>query len=186
MSVQDDLLVWMDLEMSGLDPERDRILEIAVIITDGQLEEIAEGPHLIVKQPESLLAGMDEWNRRQHGKSGLVERVLASSVTEASAESQVLEFLQQYCGPRLVPLAGNSVHQDRRFLVRYMPRLEHYLHYRNVDVSTVKELVRRWYPDVYKKKPHKETAHRAMDDIRESIEELRYYRSHVFQAPPAA
>ncbi len=184
MAESDDVLVWMDLEMSGLDPECERILEIAVIITDGQLEELAEGPELILHQPDTLLAAMDAWNTRQHRGSGLVDKVRASSVTEKAAETEIVNFLQQFCGPRLAPLAGNSVHQDRRFLKRYMPELEGYLHYRNVDVSTVKELVRRWYPSVYKQKPHKACAHRALDDIRESIEELKYYRQRVFTSIP--
>ncbi len=187
MAESDDVLVWMDLEMSGLDPERERILEIAVIITDGQLEEVAEGPELILHQPDALLAAMDAWNTRQHYGSGLVDKVRASTVTDQAAEAEIVTFLQQFCGPRLAPLAGNSVHQDRRFLKRYMPNLEGYLHYRNVDVSTVKELVRRWYPNVYKQKPHKACAHRALDDIRESIEELKYYRQRVFTSvPPTA
>lgn len=175
-----DMLVWLDLEMSGLDPDKERILEIAVVITDGQLEEVAEGPEIVLHQPDSLLEAMDTWNTRQHGNSGLVARVRSSTVTEHEAETEVLEFLKQFCGPRLAPLAGNSVHQDRRFLQRYMPRLEAYLHYRNVDVSTIKELARRWYPELNRGKPQKACAHRALEDIRESIEELRFYRKKVF------
>ncbi len=175
------LLVWMDLEMSGLDPERERILEIATVITDGNLELIASGPELVVHQKQELLDAMDAWNKEHHTKSGLVERVQKSDVAEVQAEKQTLEFLQAYCPPRAVPLAGSSIHQDRRFLQKYMPQLESYLHYRNVDVSTVKELVRRWYPKVLASRPKKENKHRAVDDIKESIEELREYRTRVFR-----
>ncbi|HEY8431912.1 MAG TPA: oligoribonuclease [Sandaracinaceae bacterium] len=183
MSAETDRLVWIDLEMSGLDPSRERILEIATIVTDGQLEIVAEGPELVIHQPDAVLDAMDEWNRSHHGSSGLVERVRASTITEAEAEDRTLAFLRSHVGERSAPLAGNSVHQDRLFLARYMPRLERYLHYRNVDVSTVKELVRRWYPKAFDARPTKKATHRALDDIRESIEELRYYRRAVFVAP---
>jgi oligoribonuclease len=176
----------MDLEMTGLDPERERIIEIAVLITDAQLEITAEGPDLVVHQPESLLAQMDAWNKKHHAASGLIERVRASTVTEADAEAEVLAFLRKHVGERTAPLTGNSIHQDRRFLRRYMPSVDAYLHYRNVDVSTVKELVRRWYPGIYGGAPEKRGAHRAMDDIRDSIAELRYYRANAFREPPPA
>ena len=182
-----DLLVWMDLEMSGLNPEQDRILEIAAMITDGELRIVAEGPSLVIHQPESLLAGMDEWNQKHHGRSGLTERVRQSTLQEHEAESLLLDFICEHCVRGTAPLAGNSVHQDRRFLRRYMPRLEDFLHYRIVDVSTVKELVRRWFPEVYRGAPPKAGAHRALDDIRESVLELRYYRDHAFRrASPLA
>ncbi len=174
-------LVWMDLEMTGLDPERDTILEIAVLITDSELEPIADGPTPIIHHPALVLDAMDEWNREHHTASGLVERVLASRLSMAEAEFQVLEFVKAYCPPRTSPLCGNSICQDRRFLARYMPELEAYLHYRNLDVSTLKELVRRWYPEG-PKPPEKQHAHLALDDIRESIEELRFYRRHYFRA----
>lgn len=174
-------LVWMDLEMTGLDPDRERIIEIAVLVTDAQLEITAEGPDLVIHQPESLLSQMDQWNQTHHAASGLIERVRASEVTEAQAEEQVLAFLREHVAERAVPLAGNSIHQDRRFLRRYMPSVDAYLHYRNVDVSTIKELVRRWYPAVLAGAPEKKGAHRALDDIRDSIAELRYYRTQVFR-----
>ncbi|MCA9664063.1 MAG: oligoribonuclease [Myxococcales bacterium] len=175
------LLVWMDLEMTGLDPERERIIEIAALITDADLELVAEGPNLVVHQDDALLAAMDAWNTEHHTASGLVDRVRASTVSEADAEQQLLEFVSAHCAARSAPLAGNSVHQDRRFLARYMPKLEGYLHYRLVDVSTVKELARRWYPEVFEKRPDKNTTHRALDDIRESVAELRFYRDNVFR-----
>ena len=176
-------LVWIDMEMSGLDPERDRVLEIAVLVTDGELNVIAEGPNLVVHQSEEVLAGMDEWNTTHHGASGLIDRVRASTIDDSVAESAVLGFVQEHCAPRTAPLCGNSVHQDRRFLVRYMPALEAYLHYRIVDVSTIKELGSRWYPAAYERRPPKRAQHRAMDDIRESLEELRYYREAFFRDP---
>jgi oligoribonuclease len=180
MTARDDLIVWMDLEMSGLDPERERILELAVLITDSELELVAEGPELVVHQEDHLLAQMDEWNRSHHGASGLTERVRASRISEAEAEEQVLAFLQQHCTPRSAPLAGNSIWQDRRFLGRYMPRLEGFMHYRVIDVSTLKELARRWHPDIHATAPRKGDQHRALADIRESIEELRHWRRVLF------
>lgn len=167
--------------MTGLDPARERIIEIAVLVTDGQLELVAEGPNLVIHQSDELLGQMDEWNQSHHGASGLIDRVRASTVTEAEAEAAVLAFLCAHCPERTAPLAGNSIHQDRRFLRRYMPRVDAHLHYRNVDVSTVKELARRWYPEVAAAAPDKASTHRAMDDIRESIAELRYYRANVFR-----
>ena len=174
-------LVWIDLEMSGLDPDRERIIEAAVLITDASLEIVAEGPEIVVHQPDSVLGAMDEWNTKHHGESGLTERVRASTVSEAEAEQQRLEVVAAHCQKRAAPLCGNSVHQDRRFLSRYMPKLDAYLHYRIIDVSTVKELARRWYPETYAKVPKKTGRHRALDDIKESIEELRWYRQHVFR-----
>jgi oligoribonuclease (3'-5' exoribonuclease)/arginyl-tRNA--protein-N-Asp/Glu arginylyltransferase len=176
----DQHLVWMDLEMTGLDPDRDTILEIATLITGPSLEVVAEGPVLAIGHPRGVLEAMDEWNRTHHGASGLIERVLASPLGMRDAEDQTLAFVKQYCAQRVSPLCGNSVYQDRRFLARYMPELEGYLHYRNIDVSTVKELVRRWYPDG-PTPPEKRHAHLALDDIRESIAELRFYRRHYFR-----
>lgn len=186
MSASPDRLVWMDLEMSGLDVGRERILEIATIITDGQLEVVAEGPELVVHQSDEVLAAMDTWNTEHHGASGLTERVRASTIDEAEAQAQTLAFVQEHVGVREAPLAGNSVHQDRLFIAKYLPALNEHLHYRNVDVSTVKELVQRWYPDVFGLRPKKKGSHRALDDIRESIEELRFYRRAVFVRPPPA
>jgi len=176
----DTHLVWMDLEMSGLEPERNTILEIATIITDAELQILAEGPVLAIHQPDSLLEQMDEWNREHHGASGLTARVRASQHSIADAERETLSFIRQYCPERSSPLCGNSIHQDRRFLVRYMPQLDAYLHYRNIDVSTVKELVRRWYPNG-PQPPEKKHAHLALDDIRESIAELQFYRQNMFK-----
>jgi oligoribonuclease len=174
-------LVWIDMEMSGLDPETCAVLEIAVLITDGELNEVAEGPDIVVHQPASVLAAMDEWNTKHHAESGLAARVRASSVGLVEAEADVLEFLQRHTQPGKSPLCGNSVHHDRAFLVRHMPGVAAFLHYRNIDVSTLKELVRRWYPDV--PIPEKREAHRALSDIRESLAELKYYRERVFRAP---
>lgn len=172
-------LVWIDMEMSGLDPETCVILEVAVLITDGDLQEIAEGPDIAVHQPQAVLDAMDDWNTKHHGESGLTARVQASQVSLAEAEEQVLAFVAAHTEKDASPLCGNSVHQDRAFIARYMPRLNAHLHYRNVDVSTLKELVRRWYPTV--PIPQKKEAHRALSDIRESLDELRYYRARVFR-----
>jgi oligoribonuclease len=176
----DAYLVWADLEMSGLDPEHCAILEIATIVTDGDLRVVGEGPVLAIHQPDSVLNAMDDWNREHHGSSGLTARVRASTQSLADAERATLAFVRRYCTERSSPLCGNSIHHDRRFLARYMPRLDAYLHYRNIDVSTVKELVRRWYPGG-PPPPEKKHAHLALDDIRESIEELRFYRQHIFR-----
>lgn len=177
-----DLLVWMDMEMSGLDPTRERILEMATLVTDGELRVVAEGPELVIHQPDEVLAAMDAWNTEHHAASGLTARVRASNVDETEAEARTLAFLREAGVPeRGAPLAGNSIHQDRLFLARYMPRLEAHLHYRNVDVSTVKELVRRWMPSVFAERPKKRATHRALDDIKESLEELRYYRERAFR-----
>lgn len=180
-----DVLLWLDMEMTGLEPDPERIIELATILTDGNLEEIAVGPELVIHQSDELLAAMDPWNTKHHHASGLVERVKASTIVEAEAEAQTLAFIDQHVAAKDRPvLAGNSIHQDRRFIRRYMPQLEQRLHYRMVDVSTVKELARRWFPGVVKKKNE---SHRALDDIRESIEELRFYRERIFAPiPPSA
>ena len=180
-----DVLVWLDMEMSGLEPERERIIEVATILTDGQLNEIAIGPELVIHQADELLAAMDDWNKSHHGASGLTERVRTSTVTDAEAEEQTIAFINAHVAVKERPvLAGNSIHQDRRFIRRYMPQLEKRLHYRMVDVSTIKELARRWFPAVIAKQKSKKETHRALDDIRESIEELRYYKQHLFTQPP--
>ncbi|WP_339119270.1 oligoribonuclease [Halomonas sp. BMC6] len=173
-----DLLVWIDLEMTGLEPDKERIIEVATLITDAQLNVVAEGPVIAVKQPDSLLAGMDDWNQKTHGESGLVARVKASTIETQEAERQTLDFLRQYVVAGSSPMCGNSIHQDRRFLEREMPDLWAFFHYRNLDVSTVKELAKRWNPGAlvgFKK----QNAHLAMDDIKESIAELAHYR-HTF------
>jgi oligoribonuclease len=176
-----DVLVWLDMEMTGLEPDRERIIEVATILTDGNLTEIATGPDLVIHQDDAVLAAMDDWNKSHHGSSGLVARVKESTVTEGDAEAQTLAFINAHVGAKDRPvLAGNSIHQDRRFIRRYMPALEKRLHYRMVDVSTIKELARRWYPAIVAKQPSKRETHRALDDIRESLDELRFYRQHVF------
>lgn len=175
------VLVWMDLEMTGLDPERDRIIEIATLVTDESLNVLAEGPNVAIHQPDSVLDLMDAWNQRTHGASGLTDRVRASTVSEEEAQRLTLDFIKEWAKPRSAPLAGNSVHQDRRFLARYMQEIEAYLHYRIVDVSTVKELVQRWYPEEFAGRPPKTDAHMALGDIYASVEELRYYRGAVFK-----
>lgn len=169
-------LVWMDMEMTGLDPDRDTVLEIATLVTDDDLNIIAEGPVFAVSQSEAILAGMDEWNQRTHGESGLLDRVRKSGVSLAEAESQTLQFIKAHVGEKTAPLCGNTVWQDRRFLFRHMPTLEAYLHYRIIDVSTLKELARRWQPAIASGF-RKQGAHTALADIRESLDELRYYRS---------
>src|SRR6185295_17228303 len=182
-----DVLVWLDMEMTGLEPSRERIIEIATILTDGQLSEIAVGPELVIHQADEILAAMDDWNTKHHRASGLTERVRASTVSDADAEAQTLAFINAHVSSRERPvLAGNSIHQDRRFIRHYMPALEKRLHYRMVDVSTIKELARRWYPQVIARQPQKKETHRALDDIRESIDELRFYKQHVFVSPPPA
>lgn len=173
-------LIWMDLEMTGLDPEHDRIIEMATIVTDGELNVIAEGPVLAVRQPETLLAGMDDWNQSHHSASGLLDRVRREGVTEREAEAMTLAFLERHVEPKRAPLCGNTIWQDRRFLSRYMPGLEAYLHYRMVDVSSIKELVTRWRPELMGGLV-KQNQHTALADIRESIEELRYYRQHFMR-----
>jgi oligoribonuclease len=173
-------LIWIDMEMSGLDPEKERILEIAIVVTDGQLNTVAQAPVLVVHQPDALLDAMDDWNRSTHGKSGLVDRVKASTLAESEAEDKMLAFLEQHVPPRISPMCGNSVHQDRRFLARYMPRLEAYFLYRNLDVSTLKELARRWKPEIMLGLT-KHGKHEALADIHESIDELKYYREHLLK-----
>ncbi len=177
---RNDRLIWLDLEMTGLDPERHAIIEIGCAVTDSQLQMIAEGPVFAIYQPPATMAKMDAWCVRQHGKSGLTQRVKDSQVSLASAERQTLQFLRQYCIPGSSPLCGNSIGQDRRFLVRYMPKLNNFFHYRNVDVSSIKELVKRWYPKKYQA-PAKNSTHYVLDDVRESISELVYYRAKVFR-----
>jgi oligoribonuclease len=179
-----DVLVWLDMEMTGLDPERERVIEIATILTDGNLKEIATGPELVIHQSDEILAAMDDWNKKHHGASGLVDRVRASTITDADAEAQTVAFINAHVAAKDRPvLAGNSIHQDRRFINRYMPVLDRRLHYRMVDVSTIKELARRWFPELTAKVPAKKETHRALDDIRESIDELRWYRQHLFVQP---
>ena len=173
-------LIWIDIEMSGLNPETDRILEIAILITNSQLELVAEGPMVVVHQPPAVLDAMDDRNKGTHGKSGLTDRVKASTLSEADAENQLLAFVSQHVPKSVSPICGNSVHQDRRFLVKYMPALEAYFLYRNLDVSTLKELVRRWKPDLLAGLV-KHGKHEALADIHESINELRYYREHVLK-----
>lgn len=170
--------------MTGLDPERDSILEIATLVTDNELNIVAEGPVLAIYQPDEVLASMDNWNLEHHTKSGLLQRCRASHVSLRDAEERTLAFVRTYCEPRSAPLCGNSVWQDRRFLARYMRELEHYLHYRIIDVSTIKELVRRWYA-AGPTPPQKRKAHLALSDLLESIEELRFYRAHYFRSPKA-
>ena len=173
-------MVWMDMEMTGLDPNRDGIIEIATLITDGELNILAEGPDLVVHQSPKLLKGMDEWNQTHHQKSGLLDAVKISRISLKKAEHLTLNFVKEFCLPQKAPLCGNSIHHDRRFLIRYMPHLNAYLHYRHVDVSTLKALVDRWYPK-NKNLPKKKDSHRALADIRESVEELKFYRKTYFK-----
>ncbi len=177
MAADPNNLVWVDMEMTGLQPDSDRVIEIAMLVTDAQLGVLATGPVLVVHQPDEVLDAMDSWNRSTHAKSGLIERVRASSLTEAQAERQALEFLAAHVPASASPMCGSSICQDRRFLARWMPQLEAYFHYRNLDVSTLKELVRRWKPEL--KGFAKEGKHEALADILESIEELRFYRKNV-------
>jgi oligoribonuclease len=177
-----DNLVWIDLEMTGLDPARDHVIEIATVVTDKQLNILAEGPVVAIHQEDAILEGMDEWNTRQHGMSGLVDRVRASRVTEQEAELATLAFLSRYVEPGTSPMCGNSICQDRRFLARWMPELERFFHYRNLDVSSLKELARRWAPAVAEGF-RKESRHLALEDVRDSIAELRYYREHFIRTP---
>ena len=178
MPISADNLIWIDLEMTGLNPFEDRILEIATIITDKNLNEVAVGPVLAIRQDISVLNSMDEWNMEQHTKSGLTERVKLSTIDEEDAEKATLEFLQQHVPENRSPMCGNSICQDRRFLARLMPKLENYFHYRNLDVSSLKELALRWYPEIANGFT-KESNHVALDDIRDSIEELKYYREKL-------
>ncbi len=179
MTLSKDNLVWIDMEMTGLDPDTDKVLEIATLVTDGNLNLIAEGPVLAIKQSDEILDGMDPWCVKTHGESGLTARCRASHISEEQAAAQTIAFLRQYVDPGVSPLCGNTIGQDRRFMFRHMPELEAYFHYRSIDVSTIKELVRRWKPDLLQGFQKKGT-HQALDDIRESIAELAYYRQHVF------
>lgn len=173
-------LIWVDLEMTGLNPQTDRIIEMATVVTDKNLEVIAEGPCLVVHQSDAALDAMDEWCTKHHGESGLTQRVKDSKVTEQEAEQQTLDFLHDWVAPGESPLCGNSIWQDRRFIINYMPKLEEFCHYRNLDVSTLKELARRWRPDILDG-VKKKGSHRALDDILESINELRHYREHFLR-----
>lgn len=174
-------LVWVDMEMTGLDPDRDKVIEIAAIVTDPNLNVLAEGPVFVIHQPDEVLDGMDAWNKGTHGRSGLIDRVKASTITEEQASAEMVAFLKQFVPAGKSPMCGNSICQDRRFMARHMPTLEAFFHYRNVDVSTLKELCRRWRPELIAGfKKHQ--LHTALADIRESVEELRYYRQHFINA----
>ena len=185
LAKSDQNLVWLDCEMTGLEPDTDRLIEIAVVVTGPNLEPRIEGPVFVIHQSDAQLDAMDAWNKGTHGRSGLIDKVKASTVTEEEAERQILAFLAPYVGKRTAPMCGNSISQDRRFLVRYMPKLEAFFHYRNLDVSTLKELAKRWRPDVYAgfKKSQK---HTAMADVHESIDELAHYRTHFLRGSPDA
>lgn len=180
MAQNQNYLVWIDMEMTGLSPDTDRIIEVAIVVTDNNLETIAEAPVLVVHQPDVILDGMDNWNKSTHGKSGLIEKVKASTLDEAAVEAAMLSFLKEYVPARTSPMCGNSICQDRRFMARWMPAFEDYFHYRNLDVSTLKELARRWKPDMAKG-VKKHGKHEAMADIYESIEELKHYREHFIK-----
>jgi len=180
MPQDNNALIWIDLEMTGLEPDTDRIIEVATIVTDANLNILDEGPVLAVHQSDEVLAGMDEWNTRTHGNTGLTERVKASVLSEPDAEQQTIDFLKQYIAKGKSPMCGNSICQDRRFLVRTMPELEAFFHYRNLDVSSFKEVIKRWRPKLLSGFSKKNT-HKALDDIRESIEELKYYREHFLK-----
>jgi oligoribonuclease len=180
MAADANNLIWVDIEMSGLDPEAERVLEVAVVVTDTNLNTVAEGPVLVVHQNDAVLDAMDAWNKNTHSKSGLIERVKASTLTEADVENRLVEFLRQHVPAGVSPLCGNSVHQDRRFMVKYLRAFEAYFHYRNLDVSTLKELMRRWKPDLAAGMT-KHGRHEALADIYESIEELKYYREHFLK-----
>ncbi len=174
------MLVWMDLEMTGLNPEIDAVIEIATIITDDNLNIVAEGPDLVIQTDPELLNNMEDVVQTMHSKSGLIDEVRSSQITLEDAKLRTLDFIKQYVDPGTTPLAGNSIGTDRRFLLKYMSEIENYLHYRSVDVSTIKELCKRWYRDEFKYLPKKESAHRALDDIKASIEELLYYKNKIF------
>ena len=173
-------LIWIDLEMTGLDPDNDYIIEIATLVTDADLNVLAEGPSLVIHQPDSILNNMNEWCINQHGQSGLTQRVRDSKISEREAEQQTIAFVAEYVDKGVSPMCGNSIGQDRRFLYRYMPELEEFFHYRNLDVSTIKELARRWNPELLKNFS-KKGSHLAMDDIKDSIAELQYYRETFFK-----
>jgi len=180
LAKSDQNLVWLDCEMSGLDPEKERLLEIAVVITGPQLTPRIEGPVLVIHQSDALLGAMDAWNKGTHGKSGLIDKVKASTLTEAQAEQQLLDFISRYVPRNASPMCGNTISQDRRFLVKYMPKLEAFFHYRNLDVSTLKELAKRWRPEVYDAF-RKHQKHTALADVHESIDELEHYRTHFLR-----
>ncbi|MXS79495.1 oligoribonuclease [Nitrosomonas eutropha] len=179
MAQDSNNLIWIDMEMTGLNPNTDCIIEIALVVTDAQLNTVAEAPVLVISQPDSVLNGMDKWNQSTHGKSGLIDRVKASTLSEAEAEARMLAFLAPYVPADISPMCGNSICQDRRFLARCMPQLEAYFHYRNLDVSTLKELAKRWKPEVAQGF-NKQGKHEALADIYDSIEELKHYRQHLF------
>jgi oligoribonuclease len=180
MAQDSNNLIWIDMEMSGLDPDGDKVLEVALIVTDSQLNTVAEGPVLVVHQPDAVLDRMDDWNKSTHAKSGLIGRVKASTLNEAEVERRLVAFLSEHVPPRISPMCGNSVHQDRRFLARHMPALEAHFLYRNLDVSTLKELAKRWKPAIMAGLT-KHGKHEALADIQESIEELKYYREHFLK-----
>lgn len=176
-------LVWLDMEMTGLDPEKDRIIEVAMIVTDSQLNILAQSEVYVIHQPDDIIDHMDKWNTTTHTRTGLISKVKASTWTEAKVEQKLLDFMAQWVPENSTPMCGNSIHQDRRFMVRYMPKLEAYFHYRNLDVSTLKELAKRWNPAILKGLV-KKGAHQALEDITESIEEMRYYREHFLKIAP--
>jgi len=180
MAQDQNNLVWLDMEMTGLDPDRDRVIEVAIVVTDSQLNTLAEAPVLVVHQPDAVLDAMDQWNKSTHARSGLIDKVKASVLNEYDVEDRLLAFLALHVPGKTSPMCGNSICQDRRFLARHMPRLEAYFHYRNLDVSTVKELARRWKPEIVKGLV-KQGKHEALADIYESIEELKYYREHFLK-----
>ena len=180
MAQNDTHLVWIDMEMSGLEPDSDRVLEVALIVTDKDLNLVEEGPVLVVHQSDAVLEAMDSWNKGTHGKSGLIDKVKASTLNEAEVEVAMIDFMKRHVGERKSPMCGNSICQDRRFLARHMPKLEAYFHYRNLDVSTLKELAARWRPEL-KDGFKKANSHTALADIQESIEELKYYREHFIR-----
>ena len=180
MAQDQNHLIWLDMEMTGLNPDSDRIIEIAMVVTNGNLDVVAEGPVIAVHQSDAVLDGMDEWNKNTHGRSGLIDRVKASTIDEAAAEAIYLDFMKEYIPSRTSPMCGNSIGQDHRFMARYMPKLEDWFHYRNLDVSTLKELCKRWQPEIYKGFK-KKSKHTALADIYESIDELKYYREHFLK-----
>ena len=181
MALNPTHLLWLDMEMTGLSPDTARIIELAIVVTDAELNTVAEGPVLVVHQPDAVMDAMDSWNKGTHGKSGLIDRVRASQLNEAEVEAQMLEFVKQHVPARTSPMCGNSICQDRRFMARYMPKLEDFFHYRNLDVSTLKELAKRWRPGLAEafKKSNK---HEALADIYESIDEMKYYREHFIRS----
>jgi oligoribonuclease len=185
MAQDQNNLIWLDMEMTGLDPERDRILELAIVVTNSHLQTVAESPVWVVHQPAVVLQGMDEWNTQTHGKSGLTQRSRDSTLSDADVQAEALAFIAEYVPKNTSPMCGNSVHQDRRFMLKYMPKLEAYFHYRNLDVSTLKELAARWAPEV-KKSFVKKTRHQALADVYESIDELKHYREHFIRLPAPA